>query len=78
MDCRRSRQRCRASAAVVPRTQDTSVANAATISDSQKLCISAPMRRSPVKMSAYHFVVSPAKSPFASKKLMEIPFGMKP
>ena len=41
MVCSRSRQRWRASAEVVPITQETRVESPATVRDSQKLCISA-------------------------------------
>ena len=48
------------------------------VSESQKLCISAPSRMLPVKIMAYHFPENPVKRPAESKKLIEMPFGMNP
>jgi len=59
-------------------TQETSVASAAMVSDSQKLCRSARTEAAPPKIWPYHLAVKPMKRPDESKNDIDTPFGMKP
>ena len=63
---------------MVPIAQETSVARPAIVSESQKLCMSASSRMSPVKIIAYHLPVKPEKRPAEPKKLIDMPLGMNP